>query len=167
MYGWLELVALLARDYHLKITVALIINISRGLYESLYEIWFCCWDQFSFVWIVLTVEQLSYIMCCRVLANLSIWLLAFCSTMVGPTEDDDTWTKPVGRCSVVFYGVGHMLNDITSACWFTYLLVFLTDIGLSPRYVTYSLPNAISQFVVNSTQGPPFPHQFPPWIVFF
>lgn len=32
-----------------------------------------------------------------------------------------------------YYGVGHMLNDITSACWFTYLLVFLTDIGLSPR----------------------------------
>lgn len=27
-----------------------------------------------------------------------------------------------------------MLNDITSACWFTYLLLFLTDIGLSPRY---------------------------------
>ncbi|RZS10446.1 hypothetical protein BHM03_00041673 [Ensete ventricosum] len=26
-----------------------------------------------------------------------------------------------------------MLNDITSACWFTYLLLFLTDIGLSPR----------------------------------
>ncbi|KAI3444920.1 hypothetical protein Pfo_001585 [Paulownia fortunei] len=26
-----------------------------------------------------------------------------------------------------------MLNDITSACWFTYLLVFLTDIGLPPR----------------------------------
>nr|GMD31544.1 major facilitator superfamily domain-containing protein 12-like isoform X1 [Ipomoea batatas] len=52
--------------------------------------------------------------------------------MIGSSEDDDTWTKPVGRCSVVFYGVGHMLNDITSACWFTYLLVFLTDIGLSP-----------------------------------
>nr|GMD62541.1 major facilitator superfamily domain-containing protein 12-like isoform X1 [Ipomoea batatas] len=52
--------------------------------------------------------------------------------MIGSGEDDDTWTKPVGRCSVVFYGVGHMLNDITSACWFTYLLVFLTDIGLSP-----------------------------------
>jgi Na+/melibiose symporter-like transporter len=26
-----------------------------------------------------------------------------------------------------------MLNDLTSACWFTYLLIFLTDIGLSPQ----------------------------------
>ncbi|KAL8062172.1 hypothetical protein ABFX02_02G129900 [Erythranthe guttata] len=41
--------------------------------------------------------------------------------------------SPLGRCSVLYYGVGHMLNDITSACWFTYLLVFLTDIGLPPR----------------------------------
>ncbi|PSS24508.1 Major facilitator superfamily domain-containing protein [Actinidia chinensis var. chinensis] len=47
--------------------------------------------------------------------------------------DEESCTKPLGRCSVLFYGVGHMLNDITSACWFTYLLVFLTDIGLSPR----------------------------------
>ncbi|GJU05302.1 retrovirus-related pol polyprotein from transposon TNT 1-94 [Tanacetum coccineum] len=41
----------------------------------------------------------------------------------------------IGRWSVLFYGVGHMLNDITVACWFTYLLVFMTDIGLSPRDV--------------------------------
>ncbi|PSS10041.1 Major facilitator superfamily domain-containing protein [Actinidia chinensis var. chinensis] len=47
--------------------------------------------------------------------------------------DEDSCTEPLGRCSVLSYGVGHMLNDITSACWFTYLLVFLTDIGLSPR----------------------------------
>uniref|UniRef100_A0A1D1Z2Z1 Major facilitator superfamily domain-containing protein 12 n=1 Tax=Anthurium amnicola TaxID=1678845 RepID=A0A1D1Z2Z1_9ARAE len=40
---------------------------------------------------------------------------------------------PLRRCSILSYGVGHMLNDITSACWFTYLLLFLTDIGLSPR----------------------------------
>ncbi|XP_057513807.1 uncharacterized protein LOC130795612 isoform X2 [Actinidia eriantha] len=47
--------------------------------------------------------------------------------------DEESCTKPLGRCSVLSYGVGHMLNDITSSCWFTYLLVFLTDIGLSPR----------------------------------
>ncbi|KAF8025409.1 hypothetical protein BT93_F2289 [Corymbia citriodora subsp. variegata] len=47
--------------------------------------------------------------------------------------DDDSYSKSVGRWSVFFYGSGHMLNDITSACWFTYLLLFLTDIGLSPR----------------------------------
>ncbi|KAL2461351.1 Major facilitator superfamily protein [Abeliophyllum distichum] len=55
------------------------------------------------------------------------------NTMVGDgAGDDESSFEPLGRCSVVYYGVGHMLNDITSACWFTYLLVFLTDIGLSP-----------------------------------
>ncbi|KAM5552579.1 major facilitator superfamily domain-containing protein 12 [Rosa sericea] len=48
-------------------------------------------------------------------------------------DDDDSVTKRLGRCSVMYYGVGHMLNDITASCWFTYLLLFLTDIGLSPR----------------------------------
>ncbi|KAM4082637.1 hypothetical protein ACJW30_11G190500 [Castanea mollissima] len=47
-------------------------------------------------------------------------------------DDDDSFTKPLGRRSVIYYGMGHMLNDITAACWFTYLLLFLTDIGLSP-----------------------------------
>ncbi|KAE8667055.1 major facilitator superfamily domain-containing protein 12-like isoform X3 [Hibiscus syriacus] len=47
--------------------------------------------------------------------------------------EDDSFSKPVGRWSVYCYGVGHMLNDITSACWFTYLLLFLTEIGLSSR----------------------------------
>ncbi|KAL4599788.1 hypothetical protein ACB092_11G152000 [Castanea dentata] len=48
-------------------------------------------------------------------------------------DDDDSFTKPLGRQSVIYYGMGHMLNDITAAYWFTYLLLFLTDIGLSPR----------------------------------
>ncbi|KAJ8899185.1 hypothetical protein K2173_012361 [Erythroxylum novogranatense] len=48
-------------------------------------------------------------------------------------EDENSDPKPVARCSILYYGVGHMLNDITAACWFTYLLLFLTDIGLSPR----------------------------------
>lgn len=41
--------------------------------------------------------------------------------------------EPLGRWPVLSYGVGHMLNDITSACWFTYLLLFLQEIGLTPR----------------------------------
>ncbi|MFS7931863.1 putative MFS transporter superfamily, lactose permease [Helianthus anomalus] len=45
-------------------------------------------------------------------------------------DDDEV---ALGKGSVFFYGVGHVLNDITAACWFTYLLVFMTDIGLSPR----------------------------------
>ncbi|XP_027915831.1 major facilitator superfamily domain-containing protein 12-like [Vigna unguiculata] len=48
-------------------------------------------------------------------------------------EADDTYTRILGRWPVFYYGMGHMLNDITAACWFTYLLLFLTDIGLSPR----------------------------------
>ncbi|KAJ6750574.1 hypothetical protein OIU85_001144 [Salix viminalis] len=48
-------------------------------------------------------------------------------------DDDDSYPKPVGRWTVFYYGVGHMLNDVTAACWFTYLLLFLTEIGLSPR----------------------------------
>ncbi|XP_057533720.1 uncharacterized protein LOC130811421 [Amaranthus tricolor] len=47
-------------------------------------------------------------------------------------DDEESLNRPLGRWPVFVYGVGHMLNDITSACWFTYLLVFLTDIGLSP-----------------------------------
>ncbi|KAJ0259231.1 Major facilitator superfamily protein [Hirschfeldia incana] len=52
--------------------------------------------------------------------------------IVGEYEDD-SFTTPLGRLPVFYYGVGHMLNDITASCWFTYLLLFLTQIGLSPR----------------------------------
>uniref|UniRef100_M1ACR6 Lactose permease n=1 Tax=Solanum tuberosum TaxID=4113 RepID=M1ACR6_SOLTU len=50
--------------------------------------------------------------------------------MVNEMVDDEP--KSLGRCSVFTYAVGHMLNDITSSCWYTYLLLYLTDIGLSP-----------------------------------
>ncbi|KAI3709796.1 hypothetical protein L2E82_39562 [Cichorium intybus] len=53
--------------------------------------------------------------------------------MVDGVTGKESSTVALGRGSVFFYGVGHMLNDITAACWFTYLLVFMTDIGLSPR----------------------------------
>ncbi|RXI05490.1 hypothetical protein DVH24_006747 [Malus domestica] len=52
--------------------------------------------------------------------------------MANATDDVDSFTT-LGRSTVSYYGVGHMLNDITASCWFTYLLLFLTDIGLSPR----------------------------------
>ncbi|KAA3471523.1 Major facilitator superfamily domain-containing protein 12 [Gossypium australe] len=54
-------------------------------------------------------------------------------TVMSNSIEDDSFSKPVGRWSVYCYGVGHMLNDITSACWFTYLLLFLTEMGLSSR----------------------------------
>ncbi|KAI4333219.1 hypothetical protein L6164_018055 [Bauhinia variegata] len=61
-----------------------------------------------------------------------IWLIK--GPMMGThSEDDDSFTKPLGRWPVFYYGMGHMLNDITAACWFTYLLLFLTEIGFSPR----------------------------------
>lgn len=47
------------------------------------------------------------------------------------THHSDSGDQLLPRKPVLFYGVGHMLNDLTSACWFTYLLIFLTDIGLS------------------------------------
>lgn len=53
--------------------------------------------------------------------------------MVDVVAGKESSTVALGRGSVFSYGVGHMLNDITAACWFTYLLVFMTDIGLSPR----------------------------------
>lgn len=53
--------------------------------------------------------------------------------MTNDMSDGESCNEPIQRWSVLSYGVGHMLNDITSACWFTYLLVFLTEIGLSPR----------------------------------
>ncbi|KAL1210812.1 hypothetical protein V5N11_022594 [Cardamine amara subsp. amara] len=55
------------------------------------------------------------------------------SVIVVGGDEEDLSTKPLGRLSVFYYGVGHMLNDITASCWFTYLLLFLTQIGLSPR----------------------------------
>lgn len=54
--------------------------------------------------------------------------------MVNAPDDEEAHNgEPLGRLVVLYYGAGHMLNDITSACWFTYLLLFLTQIGLSPR----------------------------------
>ena len=42
-------------------------------------------------------------------------------------------SKPtLGRGTILSYGIGHILNDLTAACWFTYLLIFLTDVGLTP-----------------------------------
>ncbi|KAH0882258.1 hypothetical protein HID58_058354 [Brassica napus] len=55
------------------------------------------------------------------------------SSVIVGEDEEDSFTKPLGRLSVFYYGVGHMLNDITASCWFTYLLLFLTQIGLSPR----------------------------------
>jgi hypothetical protein len=46
----------------------------------------------------------------------------------------DLLVAPVPKKSVILYGFGHVLNDLCSAAWFTYLLLFLTHIGLSPRY---------------------------------
>lgn len=54
----------------------------------------------------------------------------------GTPGDTSEWRPskaPLGRFVVLGYGTGHVLNDLTSACWFTYLLIFLTDIGLSPQ----------------------------------
>jgi hypothetical protein len=52
---------------------------------------------------------------------------------IGSVDGFDDLSRPLSRKVVFAYGVGHMLNDVTAASWFTYLLIFLTGIGLSPR----------------------------------
>lgn len=74
-------------------------------------------------------------------------------SMAGSSRDDESCTEPLGRCSVFYYGVGHMLNDITSACWFTYLLVFLTDIGLPPRFALYQFPVCFITYYIQNRQN--------------
>lgn len=54
------------------------------------------------------------------------------ASMGSLVDEDESFNKALGRRPVFYYGMGHMLNDITAACWFTYLLLFLTEIGLSP-----------------------------------
>ncbi|XP_059290356.1 uncharacterized protein LOC132043903 isoform X2 [Lycium ferocissimum] len=53
----------------------------------------------------------------------------FYRTMVNHIQDDESLTK----CSVFYLMVLDACSMTTSDCWFTYLLVFLKNIGLSPR----------------------------------
>lgn len=34
----------------------------------------------------------------------------------------------LGRNNIYSYGIGHVLNDLTAACWFSFILYYLTDI---------------------------------------
>lgn len=34
----------------------------------------------------------------------------------------------LGEMDIWAYGIGHLLNDMTSTCWFNYLLFFLTEV---------------------------------------
>ncbi|XP_015072207.1 major facilitator superfamily domain-containing protein 12-like [Solanum pennellii] len=54
--------------------------------------------------------------------------------MIGSNVENEE-AKPLGRWSVLAYGVGHVLNDITSTYWYTYLLLYLTSIGMPPKQV--------------------------------
>ena len=36
------------------------------------------------------------------------------------------------------YGMGHFLNDLTAACWFNFLLVYLTDFNIDSRLTFHS-----------------------------
>jgi len=40
----------------------------------------------------------------------------------------DNRMTPVSQKTLLCYGVGHFLNDMTAACWFNYLLVFLIQV---------------------------------------
>ncbi|KAK4738360.1 hypothetical protein R3W88_002057 [Solanum pinnatisectum] len=54
--------------------------------------------------------------------------------MIGSNVENEE-EKPLGRWSVLAYGVGHVLNDITSTYWNTYLLLYLTSIGMPSKQV--------------------------------
>lgn len=73
-------------------------------------------------------------------SNLATWCAVNTQTAMVDVNNEESLAgtenaEPLGRLAILYYGAGHMLNDITSACWFTYLLLFLTEIGLSPRYI--------------------------------
>lgn len=48
--------------------------------------------------------------------------------MTGSNVENEE-AKPLGRWSVLAYGIGHVLNDIASTYWYTYLL------GMPPKQV--------------------------------
>ena len=45
------------------------------------------------------------------------------------------------RLAVVAYGIGHHLNDLCAACWFTYLLLYLKSsvVGMGEVHAGYVL----------------------------
>jgi hypothetical protein len=59
------------------------------------------------------------------------------SPSCGFTADDDTCVCVVER-QRYSYGVGHMFNDLSATCWFSYLLVYLHKVAeLSNDYAGY------------------------------
>jgi Na+/melibiose symporter-like transporter len=57
------------------------------------------------------------------------------------------------------YGVGHVLNDLTAACWFTYLLPFLTETLTYPEAGTVFLSGQIADAIATPLVG--FTHFVP------
>ena len=46
--------------------------------------------------------------------------------------------RTLSKCATFSYGVGHVLNDLTASMWFSYLLVFLHQVG---RIIEKDLPS--------------------------
>ena len=40
----------------------------------------------------------------------------------------DFFSDRIIKTTIFRYSVGHILNDLCSACWFTYLIIFLTEV---------------------------------------
>ncbi len=63
----------------------------------------------------------------------------------GSRGDDEEAPIRVSQWTLYSYGAGHIFNDLAAACWFTYLLIYITKIGLGPRFVyTPVLKNPVS-----------------------
>jgi Na+/melibiose symporter-like transporter len=42
-------------------------------------------------------------------------------------------SRPLTQCEILSFAIGHIQNDMTASCWFSYLLVFLHTVPmLSP-----------------------------------
>ncbi len=54
-------------------------------------------------------------------------------TSNGSRGDDEEAPARVSQWTLYSYGAGHIFNDLAAACWFTYLLIYITKIGLGPR----------------------------------
>lgn len=43
----------------------------------------------------------------------------------------DHHLRVLSNCQRLSYGVGHVLNDLTASMWFSYMLVFLHQVGIT------------------------------------
>lgn len=70
-------------------------------------------------------------------------LITPCDTVVHNNEDREVLIKKPHKLPLIqriSFSVGHVLNDLCSAVWFTYLLVYMQNVrNFSPKYAGFAL----------------------------